>query len=251
MIFLQTLIASVKGSFPGIVYWLLLPLIPFIVAEQLRPVGRAPRFRDYWLNIFISLSTAYVSRPLGIAAGLLSEQLRHLLPWKPLSFSFRDLGTLPVLGPELQIVAMIFIPLFIHDCWFYWSHRVEHRLPVLWQFHKLHHGDELMNTTTWARDHFLQEGWRAFFSIFTLGLFVDLKLADAGKAALYSAMFLVALSMFYHSAIRIHLSWLDYLVVTPQVHRIHHSALPEHRDKNFADALPIFDILFGTFERPK
>src|SRR5438477_5241301 len=110
MIFLQTLTASVKGSFPGIVYWLLLPLIPFIVAEQLRPVGRAPRFRDYWPNILISLSTAYMSLPLGIAAGLLSEQLRPLLPWKPLSFSFRDFGTLPVLSPQLQIVSLVSIP---------------------------------------------------------------------------------------------------------------------------------------------
>ncbi|HKW18869.1 MAG TPA: sterol desaturase family protein [Terriglobales bacterium] len=145
---------------------------------------------------------------------------------------------------------MIFIPLFIHDFWFYWSHRIEHRIPFLWEFHKIHHSDELMNTTTWARDHFLQESWRAFFSVFTLGLFVDLRLAEAGKAAFYSTMFLVALSMFYHSAIRVELPWLDYILVTPKVHRIHHSIEVEHHNKNFADALPLFDIVFGTFERP-
>ena len=108
-----------------------------------------------------------------------------------------------------------------------------------------------MNTSTWARDHFLQESWRAFFSVFTLGLFIGLKLAEAGKAAFYSTMFLVGLSMFYHSAIRIELPWLDYIVVTPQVHRIHHSIRPNHHNKNFADALPVFDLVFGTFERPK
>jgi sterol desaturase/sphingolipid hydroxylase (fatty acid hydroxylase superfamily) len=251
MSFLQILAASVKGSFPGLLYWLVLPMIPFIIAEQLRPVAPAPRLRDYWINLLISLSTAYLSLPLGISAALLSGKFRHLLPWKPLSMSFNSVAAVPVVGPGLKLVAMIFVPLFIHDCWFYWSHRIEHRLPLLWQFHKLHHSDELMNTTTWARDHFLQNSWRAFFSLFTLGLFVDLELADAGKAALYSTVFLVALSLFYHSAIRVHLPWLDYLLVTPQVHRIHHSALPEHRDKNFADALPIFDIVFGTFERPK
>jgi sterol desaturase/sphingolipid hydroxylase (fatty acid hydroxylase superfamily) len=217
-------------------------MIPFIIAEQLRPVAPAPRLRDYWINFLISLSTAYLSLPLGISAALLSGKFRHLLPWKPLSMSFNSVAAVPVVGPGLKLVAMIFVPLFIHDCWFYWSHRTEHRLPLLWQFHKLHHSDELMNTTTWARDHFLQNSWRAFFSLFTLGLFVDLELADAGKAALYSTIFLVALSLFYHSAIRVHLPWLDYLLVTLQVHRIHHSALPEHRDKNFADALPIFDI---------
>jgi sterol desaturase/sphingolipid hydroxylase (fatty acid hydroxylase superfamily) len=251
MSFLQTLVSSVKGSFPGVVYWLLLPLIPFIIAEQIRPVGKAPRIRDYWLNILISLSTAYMSLPLGIAAGLWSSKLRQLLPWKPLSFSFHRLGAVPIIGSGLEVLALIFVPLFIHDCWFYWSHRIEHRVSLLWEFHKIHHSDELMNTTTWARDHFLQEGWRAFFSVFTLGLFIDLKMHEAGKAALYSTMFLVGLSMFYHSAIRIALPWLDYIVVTPQVHRIHHSVRAEHQNRNFADVLPIFDLVFGTFERPK
>jgi sterol desaturase/sphingolipid hydroxylase (fatty acid hydroxylase superfamily) len=251
MSFLQVLIASMKGSFPGVVYWLLLPLIPFIAAEQLRPVGKAPKFRDYWLNILISLSTAYMSLPLGIAAGLWSGKLRPLLPWKPFSFSFHLLGAVPLIGPGLEALAMVLIPLFIHDCWFYWSHRIEHKVPLLWEFHKIHHSDELMNTTTWARDHFLQEGWRAFFRIFTLGLFIDLTMREAGQAAMYSTMFLVGLSMFYHSAIRIQLPWLDYILVTPQVHRIHHSVRAEHHNRNFADVLPIFDLVFRTFERPK
>jgi hypothetical protein len=75
----------------------------------------------------------------------------------------------------------------------------------IWEFHKIHHSDEQMNNTTWARDHFLPESWRAFFSVSTLGMFVDLRLSEAGRAALYSTMFLVGLSMFYHSAIRVHL----------------------------------------------
>jgi len=147
-------------------------------------------------------------------------------------------------------LAMIVVPLFLHDLWYYWSHRLAHKVPVLWAFHKIHHSDERMNTATWARDHFLQAGWNAFFSVFTLGLIVDLDLREAGKAALYSTLFLSALSMFYHSAIRVQLPWLDRILVTPQVHRIHHSIGPEHYNKNFADGLPIFDILFGTYYRP-
>ena len=104
-----------------------------------------------------------------------------------------------------------------------------------------------MNTTTYTRDHFLQNGLlRAFFPVSTLGLFIDLDLTQAGKAAFYSTMFLIVLSMFYHSAIRVQLPWLDRILVTPQVHRIHHSIDPQHYNRNFADALPIFDILFGT-----
>jgi sterol desaturase/sphingolipid hydroxylase (fatty acid hydroxylase superfamily) len=96
---------------------------------------------------------------------------------------------------------------------------------------------------------FLQESWRAFFSVFTLGFIIDLQLAEAGKAALYSTMFLIGLSMFYHSAIHVRLPWRDRMLVTPQVHRIHHSVDAEHYNRNFADALPIFDIVFGTYYR--
>jgi sterol desaturase/sphingolipid hydroxylase (fatty acid hydroxylase superfamily) len=236
--------------FPSIVYWTVLPMTPFIIAEQMRPVGEPPQWRDYGMNILISLSTAYLSLPLGIAAGLSSSRLHHLLPWKPLAFSFHTIGVVPLVGPGLEILAMIFFPLFIHDCWFYWSHRIEHRLPILWEFHKIHHSDERMNTSTWARDHFLQESWRAFFSVFTLGMIIDLHPTEAGKTALYSTMFLVGLSMFYHSAVRVQLPWLDRILVTPQVHRIHHSVSAEHHNRNFADVLPIFDIVFGTYHRP-
>jgi sterol desaturase/sphingolipid hydroxylase (fatty acid hydroxylase superfamily) len=203
------------------------------------------------MNILISLSTVFLSLPLGIAAGLWSGQLRHLVPWKPLSFSFHSIGGIPVVGPGLEILAMIFVPLFIHDFWFYWSHRIEHKVAILWEFHKIHHSDDRMNTSTWARDHFLQESWRAFFSVFTLGLIIDLHLAEAGKAALYSTMFLIGLSMFYHSAIRVRLPWLDRMLVTPQVHRIHHLVDAKHYNRNFADVLPIFDIVFGTYYRPQ
>jgi sterol desaturase/sphingolipid hydroxylase (fatty acid hydroxylase superfamily) len=250
MSFVHTLVSSIRGMFPGLIYWFLLPLTPFIIAEQLRPVGKAPHWRDYGMNILISFSTAFLSMPLGIAAGMLSSRLRHLLPWTPISFSFHRLDAIPIIGHAGAIMAMIVVPLFLHDCWFYWAHRIEHRVPLLWEFHKLHHSDEHMNSSTWARDHFLQESWRSFFSVFTLGLIVDLSLREAGEAALYSTMFLVGLSMFYHSAIRVHLTWLDRIVVTPQVHRIHHSVDSEHHNRNFADALPIFDIVFGTYCRP-
>ena len=152
MSFLQILITSIKGMFPGFLIWTVLPMIPFIIAEQRWPVGMAPRLRDYGMNILISLSTAFLSLPLGIAAGLWSGQLRHLLPWKPISFSFHSIGALPVVGPGLEIPAMIFAPLFIHDCWFYWSHRIEHKVLIWWEFHKIHHSDERMNTSTSARD---------------------------------------------------------------------------------------------------
>src|SRR2546427_6832319 len=99
-----------KGMCPGIVYWLVLRLAPFIIAEQLWPVEKAPRLRGYWINLLISLSTAYLALPFGIAAGLLSSPARHFLPWKAISFSFHSFAKVPFVGPGLEILAMIFVP---------------------------------------------------------------------------------------------------------------------------------------------
>jgi sterol desaturase/sphingolipid hydroxylase (fatty acid hydroxylase superfamily) len=251
MTFIQEVFTSLRESLPQLLIFSVVPLLPFIVAEQICPIGRAPRFRDYGMNVLISLSTAYLALPLGIAASHCSARLHHFLPWRPLSATFHDFAAVPHVGPALELLAMIVVPLLVHDCWFYWAHRIEHRVPLLWAFHRIHHSDERMNASTWARDHFLQEGWRSFFSIFTIGLIVDLDFTDAGKAALYSSLFLMGLSMFYHSAIRVQVPWLDRILVTPQVHRIHHAVDARYHNKNFADALPLFDILFGTYHAPE
>jgi len=80
MSFSQIRIGSIKGMFPDFLIWTVLPMIPFIIAEQWWPVGVAPRWRDYSMNILLSLSTAFLSLPLGTAAGLWSGQLRHGAP---------------------------------------------------------------------------------------------------------------------------------------------------------------------------
>ncbi|MCP1471744.1 sterol desaturase/sphingolipid hydroxylase (fatty acid hydroxylase superfamily) [Sphingobium sp. OAS761] len=250
MDFWASMTAALQDILPAVIA-LPLMLIPFIVAEQIWPVGDRPGWRDYGLNILVAMSTLFLALPAGVAAAALSAALRQWLPWRPLAFTFSDIGALPWVGGVLEIAVMIFLPLLLHDMWFYWAHRIEHRVPVLWEFHKLHHSDERMNCSTWARDHFLQASWIAIFPAFTLGLIFDLDAVQAGQSALLATLFLSLWSMFYHSAIRISLPWLDRVLVTPQVHRIHHSRLAAHHDRNFADIFPLFDIMFGTYHRPR
>jgi sterol desaturase/sphingolipid hydroxylase (fatty acid hydroxylase superfamily) len=245
----ETLANSASRILPFLIIGPLM-LIPFIVAEQIWPVHRRPGWRDYLPNVLISMSTPFLSLPFGIAAGFASESLRAHLPWKPLGFSYDTIGRVPFGGGVLEILAMTFLPLIVHDLWFYWAHRIEHKVPVLWEFHKLHHSDELMNCSTWARDHFLQATWIAVFPAFTLGLIFDISAAQAGAAAALSGLFISLQSMFYHSAIRARVPWLDRILVTPQVHRIHHSTSSHHYNHNFADALPLFDMMFGTYHKP-
>jgi sterol desaturase/sphingolipid hydroxylase (fatty acid hydroxylase superfamily) len=247
----EVLVSFYTQQFPIIVISFPFMLLPYILLERWRPVATPPTWREYLTNFAISTSTIAVTAPIGLAAAHAAYAIRQNAPWPTLAFTFSDIGIgMPAVDPALRILAMIFIPLLMHDLWFYWSHRLEHKVRFLWRFHQLHHSDINMNASTYARDHFLQSTWRAFFSMFTIGLIFDLELKDAEQAALLSNLFLILLSQFYHSATRIQLPWLDRILVTPQVHRLHHSVLPKHQDKNFADALPIFDILFGTYVRP-
>jgi hypothetical protein len=100
MRFFQILISSMKGMFPGFLIWAVLPMIPFIIAEQRWPVGEAPRWRDFGTNILISLSTAFLSLPLGIAAGLWSGQLRPCSHGNPYPSPSTTLALFPWSGPD-------------------------------------------------------------------------------------------------------------------------------------------------------
>jgi sterol desaturase/sphingolipid hydroxylase (fatty acid hydroxylase superfamily) len=238
------------GEFPtGVVFGTVM-LIPFAVLERLRPVGRAPALRLYALNVLIAAITAAIAGPVGILADVAAGHLRHLLSWKPVEFALPDGGT-SFLHSALPLAGTVVIAVILHETWFYWAHRLEHAAPILWRFHRLHHSDENMNASTFQRDHVAQQIYRSFFAILTLGLVFDLDLKQAGTASLAYALFTTLWSMFYHSATRVRLGWLDRILVTPQVHRLHHSSNPAHFNRNFADNLPIFDIVFGTYEAPK
>ena len=69
-------------------------------------------------------------------------------------------------------------------------------------------------------------------------------------AIVVEGQFVLAASLVHHSGIRVQLPWPDKILVTPQVHRIHHSIETKHYSRNFADVLPIFDAVFGTYHRP-
>ena len=148
------------------------------------------------------------------------------------------------LGWQIAQVAAFF---FIHDFFYYWFHRGQHTLAFAWPEHKLHHSEQSVNVTTTLRHHWLEDPIRVWVILLPMGLLFAQKPVTIGWLAMAMNFF----GYFVHLNLRLPLGPLTPVVAGPQWHRLHHSIKPEHTDRNFAAFFPIFDILFGTYTKPK
>jgi sterol desaturase/sphingolipid hydroxylase (fatty acid hydroxylase superfamily) len=132
------------------------------------------------------------------------------------------------------------------DLYRYGSHRLHHAVPFLWAMHSFHHSAEAMTLATGARHHWMQRVMEsACFPVLSI-------LFNAPGDLLTVVGFIFFLpDGCAHLNMRLPLgraiTWLN----SPQWHRIHHSVLPEHQNKNFASLLPLWDIVFGTAWIPR
>lgn len=143
---------------------------------------------------------------------------------------------------ENNWLSFLLLFLFTDLVW-YWYHRFGHEVNILWSAHVVHHQSEDFNYTVSVRITVFQAAFRCLFWSF-------LPLLGFRPEAI-SLMLLIhgAYPFFTHTRIVGKLGWLEYILVTPSHHRVHHSSNPEYLDKNYGDVLIIWDKLFGTFAR--
>jgi len=157
-----------------------------------------------------------------------------------------NLSSLDLSNKKILVFAT-FVYLVVVDFFFYWWHRASHTFEWLWDLHVIHHSDRNMNATTAIRSHWTVFLFELFLTVlpamFILGSIDSRIFALAGVAATWN--FLI------HTNINISFGPFSPLLMGPQAHRIHHSIMPEHRDKNFASLFPIWDIVFGTYYHPR
>ena len=145
-------------------------------------------------------------------------------------------------GPEglKFVVAIVGLDFAI-----YVQHRLFHRVPLLWRLHRMHHADVDVDVSTGARFHPGE-------MLLSLG-FKCLVIAALGAPALSVLVFEVLLNataMFNHTNVRVPERWervLRWFVVTPDLHRVHHSVVRQETDSNFGFNLPWWDWLFRTY----
>jgi sterol desaturase/sphingolipid hydroxylase (fatty acid hydroxylase superfamily) len=165
--------------------------------------------------------------PLGLAAGALNALWAHRL---------YEMRLDSVWTWALLLVGQDFI--------YYWMHRADHRVRWLWATHSVHHSPNELNLAAAYR-----LGWTARLSVAPL-FFAPLVLLGFSPLLIASAVAANLLYQFW-----LHADWipslgpLEWLLNTPQHHRVHHASNPEYLDSNFGGIFIIFDRIFGSFRR--
>lgn len=137
------------------------------------------------------------------------------------------------------------LAILLLDAWTYYWHRINHRIPVLWRFHRVHHSDPHMDVTTANRFH---TGEIIMSSILRVPLIILLGVSIE-QLALYEII-MFAVVQFHHANIGISAKWdriLRLFIVTPYMHKVHHSRWQQETNSNYSSLFSIWDRLFRSF----
>lgn len=194
--------------------------------------GHAQRWRHAGRNLTVALvNTAILAVIFGTALATVADWVAR-----------ERLGLLQRLN--LNDPGRLLLALVLLDAWSYLWHRANHFVPFLWRFHRMHHSDPAMDVTTATRFHL---GEHLGASVLRLALIPLLGL-ELAHLLVYDTL-LVAVTMFHHADISLGRvdRWLRWLIVTPDMHKVHHSDWRPETDSNYATVLSVWDRLAGTF----
>jgi sterol desaturase/sphingolipid hydroxylase (fatty acid hydroxylase superfamily) len=177
--------------------------------------------------------------------------------------ALRAISGLPGLGWEVNWKTTALYTVFdllAVDFALFLAHYLQHRIPVLWEFHKTHHSAEVMTPVTVVRmhpvDQILNFTMVAAFPGFTVGVFSFLYAQPVHALAISGVN--IGLYLFYIAGISLRHShiwimypaWIARHISSPAMHLIHHSKDPKHADKNLAQMFNFWDRLAGTLYLP-
>jgi len=182
---------------------------------------------------------------LAISALALGTAVAFVKPAATIAMQVTESGRFGLLQwidapPALALIA----GLMLLDATFYLWHLANHRVPLLWRFHVVHHIDPDLDVSTAFRFHFGEVALSAGFRV------VQILLIGASPVAvvIYEVLF-QANTLFHHSNLRLPIRaerLMNRLVVTPRMHGIHHSMVQRENTSNFSVVFPFWDRLFAT-----
>lgn len=224
-------------------YWLLSISLCFAIIERLRPARREqPLVRhqlanDLWYLVFNGHLWAVVTGGIVGAAALKMRELVSSIPLLP------EQGWLDSKPFAVQFAVYLAASDFLQWC----VHNLLHRIPFLWQFHKVHHSVKTMDWAANFRFHWME--LVVYRSLLYLPL---LFLGGSGEPLFAVAVFATAWGHFNHANIDVDIGLLSRVFNSPRMHMWHHDSSDEGGvGKNFGIVLSLWDWLFGTAFWPR
>ncbi len=208
-------------------FWFLEGFFPMVKFNYKKWKHAIPNFFFTFTTIVINFIFAFLLLNVSDWTSHAEFGLLHWLPTLPL---WMDV----LLGVLLLDLIGAYLP-----------HFVEHKIKPLWMIHLVHHSDPQVDTTTANRHHPLESLVRFIFTLIGVGFLGT----SIGIIMLYQALSVVS-TQFNHANIKIPKrldKWISYLVVSPDMHKIHHHYRLPYTDTNFGNIFSVWDRLFGTF----
>ena len=143
-----------------------------------------------------------------------------------------------------QLWAIILCALVVQDFTGYWLHRLNHRVNIFWNRHVIHHSSEEFNLSCALR--------QSISKTFNYAAVLMIPAALLGIPAYVFAILgpiHLFMQFWYHTRLIDKMGVLEYVLVTPSHHRVHHAINPEYIDKNYRQIFIVWDKLFGTFQK--
>lgn len=201
-----------------------------LLPRRARVQNRMGRWRtNFVLSLLNSLLLRYAFPVLAVGAALWAQ----VQGW----------GLMPLLG--LPAWMELIATLLLLDLAIYWQHRIFHVTPFFWRFHKVHHSDQDIDTLTAIRFHPIE----IIFSML-IKIALIIALGATPEAVILFEIILNATALFNHANLKLPLGVdkvLRLVLVTPDMHRTHHSVIQTETDQNFGFNIPLWDRLFGSY----
>ncbi|NEY91232.1 sterol desaturase family protein [Tabrizicola oligotrophica] len=195
-----------------------------------------PRGRRWVTNLAIVVLDTLALRALALALPFLAVGAA-IDAWR-MGWGLFNLADWPLWLEILLSILLLDLAIWV-------QHLVTHKVPLFWRFHRVHHADRDFDVTTALRFHPVE-----ILASMLLKIGLVYLLGPQAVAVVLFEVILNATAMFSHSNLRLPL-WLDRLVrlvlVTPDMHRVHHSVHRHEHDSNYGFALSVWDRIFRTY----
>jgi sterol desaturase/sphingolipid hydroxylase (fatty acid hydroxylase superfamily) len=163
-------------------------------------------------------------------------------------------------GP-LTLVVFTITMFLAYDLSYYLYHVMQHRIPFMWELHKVHHSAEVMIGVTKDRvhpfDELMNHWWNGVLPGLAYGIWLffaldPIEVTIYGIDVYFIRNTLLMMDFVRHTHMKLSYGrWCNWVFICPHYHQLHHSVAPEHWDKNFGLTLTLWDWLFGTLVVPK